>query len=476
MSGNLLGSLNTAFSGLSAAQAGIEVTGDNIANATTPGYIRQQVDLEAVGGPAQVGPFAQTAAAGQGVRVAGIVQLGSALLDAQARSAGAAAGYSGVRAAGLSALETTLGEPNSDAISGSLSKFWSAWQDVSNQPGASAPVAALLGTAASLVGQIANAYRSVQSQWSQTQQDLTTTTAQVNSDASQVAQLNGQIRSVAASGGDVNALITQRSNLLTELASLTGASVVSNADQTVTVSIGGANLVQGTVARSLTVTGSTTLEGAAGSPAGVQWSDGASPVSLSSGKLAGDLSLLAPATPQGNGGAIAETAAKLNTLAASVAQQVNAVSVTGTTSSGATNVAFFGMSATGPAALGLTVLATDPSGVAVAAAGAGAADGSIADAIGQLGTGPGSPDVAWSTGVIALGTATGNATQQSTLDQSAQAAATNAQSSQESVSLDEENMNLIAYQHAYQGSARVMTALDSILDQLINHTGLVGLG
>ena len=37
-------------------------------------------------------------------------------------------------------------------------------------------------------------------------------------------------------------------------------------------------------------------------------------------------------------------------------------------------------------------------------------------------------------------------------------------------------MNLIAYQHAYQGSARVMTALDSILDQLINHTGLVGLG
>ncbi|MFF2773195.1 flagellar basal body protein, partial [Streptomyces bacillaris] len=86
MSGNLLGSLNTAFSGLAAAQAGIEVTGDNIANSTTPGYIRQQVGLEAVGGPAQVGPFAQAPAAGQGVRVAGIVQLGSSLLDAQSRS------------------------------------------------------------------------------------------------------------------------------------------------------------------------------------------------------------------------------------------------------------------------------------------------------------------------------------------------------------------------------------------------------
>jgi flagellar hook-associated protein 1 FlgK len=36
-------------------------------------------------------------------------------------------------------------------------------------------------------------------------------------------------------------------------------------------------------------------------------------------------------------------------------------------------------------------------------------------------------------------------------------------------------MNLIAYQHAYQGAARVMTTLDSMLDQLINHTGIVGL-
>lgn len=476
MSGNLLGSLNTAFSGLAAAQAGIEVTGDNIANSTTPGYVRQQVDLEAVGGPAQVGPFAQAPSAGQGVRVAGIVQLGSALLDAQSRSAGAAAGYSGVVASGMSALESTLGEPNSDAVSGSLSAFWSAWQDVSNQPGAAAPVAALLGTAASLVGRIATAYRSVQSQWSQTRQDLVTTAAQVNSDASKVAQLNGQIRSVAASGGDINALITQRSTVLTELASLSGASVVNNADQTVTVSIAGSDLVQGTVSRSLTVAGSTTLEGAAATPATVQWSDGGAPVALSSGRLAGDLSLLAPATAAGNGGAIAETAATLDTLATSLAQRVNAVSVTGATSSGATNVAFFGMSAAGPAALGLSVLPTDASGVAVAAVGAGAADGSIADTIGQLGSAPGSPDVAWSAGVIALGTATAGATQQSTLDQTAQAAATNAQSSQESVSLDEENMNLIAYQHAYQGAARVMTALDSILDQLINHTGLVGLG
>ena len=43
-----------------------------------------------------------------------------------------------------------------------------------------------------------------------------------------------------------------------------------------------------------------------------------------------------------------------------------------------------------------------------------------------------------------------------------------------SVDLDEENVSLLMYQHAYQGAARVMTAVDEMLDVLINRTGLVG--
>jgi flagellar hook-associated protein 1 FlgK len=335
---------------------------------------------------------------------------------------------------------------------------------------------ALLGTAGTLTSRLASAYGSVQQQWTQTAQDLNAKVSQLNTDASQVAQLNEQIRSAAAAGTDTSALVTQRSTLLSGLATLSGATVTANADQTVTVRIGGANLVQGSIARSLTVTGSTTLEGAAGSPAGIQWSDGAGVAALGSGQLAGELSLLAPATAAGNGGPIAETAARLNTLATDLATSVNAVSVTGATATGATGVAFFGVAAGAPAATGLSVLPTDVSGVAVGALGAGAADGSIADAIGRIGASAGSPDATWSAGVVALGALTQAAAQQSSIDQAGQAAAANAQSAQESVSLDEENMHLVAYQHAYEGAARVMTALDSILDQLINHTGLVGLG
>jgi flagellar hook-associated protein 1 FlgK len=42
------------------------------------------------------------------------------------------------------------------------------------------------------------------------------------------------------------------------------------------------------------------------------------------------------------------------------------------------------------------------------------------------------------------------------------------------VSLDEEATDMIRFQHAYQAAARVITAVDEMLDLLINRTGLVG--
>ena len=46
-----------------------------------------------------------------------------------------------------------------------------------------------------------------------------------------------------------------------------------------------------------------------------------------------------------------------------------------------------------------------------------------------------------------------------------------AQTSQSGVDLDEETANLVVYQHAYQGAARVLSAVDEMLDTLINRTG-----
>ena len=83
-------------------------------------------------------------------------------------------------------------------------------------------------------------------------------------------------------------------------------------------------------------------------------------------------------------------------------------------------------------------------------------------------------DKQWSAFVVRVGVASKTEQQQSDLADMATSSATSAQLSGASVDLDEENMTMLSFQHAYQGAARVMTAVDEALDVLINHTGLVG--
>ena len=134
---------------------------------------------------------------------------------------------------------------------------------------------------------------------------------------------------------------------------------------------------------------------------------------------------------------------------------------------------FFSYSTTSPA-LTLAVVPVDTDGIAVGVAGAGQLDGSLADKISQLGTGPGSPDNLWESVVTGIGVQSRGAQQHESLTSAAEISAQSSRASQASVSLDEENVSLLTNQRAYQAAARVMTAVDEALDVLINRTGLVG--
>ncbi|WIB65564.1 flagellar hook-associated protein FlgK [Curtobacterium sp. MCBD17_040] len=476
MAGTFSG-IQSAYSGLTAAQTALNVVGQNIDNASTAGYVRQRVEQTAVGSPAQVGLAGGTTQAGQGVLVTAISNLSSVFLDSQVRAASAANSYTGARATGYTSVETALGEPSDDALSSQMNSFWSAWSDVSNQPGNDAPVGALLGQAQTLTTQIGDAYRSMQIGWSNTYQSAGTEVDQLNALTSQVATLNGQIRSTIASGNNANELTDERSQLAAQISALAGGSVAQNSDNTINITIGGSNVVDGTNARQVSLSGADTLENASANPVTITWSDqvGGAPLSLTGGSIAGNLSLLAGANPAGTGGAYAQAADALNTLATSIATSVNAVSETGATANGTTGTDFFSLTAGQPAALSISVIPTNADGVAVGTPGAGANDGSVADQISQIGTGATSPSNQWSTYVVSLGTQSSVETQQSTLATTTYNSAVTSQQSQEGVDLDEESMNLLEAQHAYQGAARVMTAMDQMLDQLINHTGTVGI-
>lgn len=466
------GALNTAYRGLTAAQQGMNVAAQNIANAATEGYTRQRVQQSAIAAPAQGLMGSGRPESGNGVSVDGIARLGSGLLDAGVRSSTAQAGYASVRSSALQGIEATLLEPGDNGISTALHNFWSAWQGAANQPGESGPAGQLLQAGTELSAKISSGYSALTAQWSSVRGQAQDNVDAVNSAAAQVAALNATIRTTTAAGGSANELIDARAKLTESISRLAGGTVREQADGTVDVHVGGNALVMGTSVRNLALSGTQSGD-SLGSTVQLEWADRpGQAVPVSGGAIAGALSVLAPANAGGSGGAIAEAAASYNAFAGKLRDDVNALHNGAQTSTGAVADDFFGAPGTNPA-LTLSVLPRNVGEIGIGA-GAGRLDNSIADKISQLGTGTESPDSLWANIVTGIGVESRGAQQREALASTAEASALANRASQASVSLDEENVSLLTNQHAYQAAARVMTAVDEALDVLINRTGLVG--
>ncbi|GAA4362258.1 flagellar hook-associated protein FlgK [Paeniglutamicibacter cryotolerans] len=464
--------LNTAMTGLAAARMAMETAGNNMTNVKTAGYTRQRAEFDSIGSVATIGRLAGRSGPGQGVAFGGIARLADAHLDARVRGTLAIASYSDTKAEGLSNLEGVLREPGENGLSALLNDFWAGWQDVANQPGESSPAAVLLERAKSIADRFALTHSEVSGQWSSQRATLDTMASELNSAAAAVAELNGQIRSATATGGSPNALLDQRSQLTERMAEISGATVRDNADGSVDVLLDGNALVSGTTIRPVQVSGSATIDGTV-APS-LQWAHRiGEPIALESGRMAAALSLLAPATAQGTGGKLAEMVKSLDSIARELATRVNLVQSEGRTVSGTVGPPFFAFDLDNPAT-SLRVVATGASDLATGTPGGGALDGSNALRMSGLGSAKDGPDALWNATVITVGVASKSAAQQALASAVAASTAAGAQMSLSAVSLDEENVSLLASQHAFQGAARVMTAVDEMLDTLINRTGIVG--
>lgn len=464
--------LNTALSGLNAARTGLNTTGQNLTNVNTAGYTRQRAEFSAVGTPARGSLNDGGVKVGQGVGVSGISRLGDAFLDARVRTSFSAAGYTGARADALNSIEETLNEPGPNGISSQLQGFWTSWQGVANTPGDAASSAVLLEKSATLTQGIASGYKAMDAQWSQTRASADTAVKDINGTAAQVAALNKQIRAATAAGTPSNELIDQRNTLTAKIAQLTGGTTRDLPEGTNEILLGGNVLLSGSTSNEVKLSGATKM--IQGGAVQLEWSHRPGSIDLDGGKLAGMLSVLKPAELDGSGGMIAQTAASYNAMAEKLADSVNPVYQGGVAPDKTTGNDFFEFTAGIPAALGLTVGPKNAGSIQVGAPLAGGKDGSIAADISQLGTGANSPDTLWSDTVVRLGVEIQGGLQQAVLaDMSLNNAVANQQSNA-SVDIDEENVNLLTYQHAYQAAARVMTAIDEALDVLINQTGRVG--
>lgn len=467
------GGLNTAYRGLVAARAGLDVVGQNIANVNTAGYTRQRAVTSSLGPVQSAGMLASSIRPGQGVLIEGIERVGDVMLDARVRSSLAISGYWSARASAMSDVEATLREPGENGLSAQLQEFWSAWQEISNRPDDPASTGMLLEQSGVLVTQIARGYQEIDSLWSHSRAESLNMVGEVNLAAAQIAELNGRIRSALADGSGVNEMLDERATLAATVAELAGGVVRDLGDGTVEVLVGGNAIVSGDIVRSIRMVGATSMEDPLGyGPVRLEWEHTGLAVASEGGRLSGALSMLAPAAG-GSGGGFAESAAAYNDFATTLAQKVNDQHRLGMTSSGAAGGDFFLLSPGAPAR-NLSIIPTSSDQIAAAATTEGPYGGGNADAISQLSVAAGSPDSIWSAFVTRVGVITRTEERQAALADLTSASARDAQLANASVSLDEENVSMLAFQTAYQGAARVMTAIDQMLDTLINRTGIVG--
>lgn len=457
--------LSTALTSLNAQRIALEVSGQNIANANTVGYTRQRAELNSVGAGQTATIFAEGSKVGNGVKIDGISRLGDIFLDARVRATTASASYLNARANVYERLESAVSEPSDTGIASAMSELWSAWQDVAKAPQTLATKQVVLEQSKHVAASISAGYTAVETQWDQVRTEITARVSEVNNLAAGIAELNGQIRQITVSDGNANELIDQRNVMITSLSKLAGATVRLQENGTADVYVGGNPIVTSDRSQKLAVVGSTDLQGVLGgnAPVEVVWDRPGNPtVDFDGGEIQGKLSALAPVA---DGGILTVAADQYNQLTHSLATQINGVL-------GASGPIF--AIGTDPAAKNLQVVITDPSLVPSGTPGLGTHDGTLADAVSQLGNALNGPSQQFQTFVIGIGVSAKATYNSAIVSESARATAENLQLAATSVDIDEETVNLLTFQRGYQAASRVMTTIDEMLDQLINRTGVVG--
>ncbi|GAA0817793.1 flagellar hook-associated protein FlgK [Spirilliplanes yamanashiensis] len=450
--------ISGALSSLQAQRRGLDVTGQNIANANTEGYSRQRVNMESQGAGIVPARWSVGTQVGDGVRVAEVERVRNEFLENKGRAEHSTNAYLANQASVYGYIESSFGEPSDTGIQRQMSDFWAAFSTVSTNPDSKEGVAArtvVMTRAETLITGMKDAKGSLTTQWDSTRTQLDAYVNDVNTTASTIANLNDTIRRANASGLPVNELADQRDQLTMHLSKLTGATAVARDDGTADVFLNGSTLVSGVSARQIEVQGAGRLTEAGSDPVRIAFADSSNPVTLGGtmGSVTESLSKTIPGY-----------ADALDGIARSLADTVNAVHTTGYGSDGVTGRPFFA----GTTADTLRVAITSPTQVAASAEPGGSLDNSIAEKLAKLGTANNGPDAQYRSLIGRLGVESQSAARRSDIQGVITERSDAARESESGVSLDEEMTNLLSYQRSYEAASRVISTIDEVLDVLVN--------
>jgi flagellar hook-associated protein 1 FlgK len=421
--------LSIAVSALRAQTYATETTSHNIANAATPGFRRQRVELKTA--------FPRAGALGSmgaGVEAARITRATDRLADLRVCGSSAQAAFYGTRSELLQKVEDVFGEPD-QGVTKELTATWDAFSALSVSPSDDAARYQVLSALQGVSDRV---------------NEISTALGQLSADATQrlqsdVAEANstivrlGEINKFARMPGGLPAdLADERDRALDSLATSIGAQSSIDDDGRVRVTLNGLALVDGDNATQLTVTPS----GSVTHPSG--------PVTLG-GTVGG---LQAAVTTD-----IADAKTQLDTFVNGFMTALNTAHATGFTPSGASGGPLLSI-VSGK----LTVAVTQPGDLAAGDVAGQAQNGRVADALSQLRTTQGA---AYRTVITALSGKVAGIGRSSDTAKSVSDAASQSRDSEFGVNIDEEMTDLMSHQRAYEAAAKLVSIVDQMMQTLI---------
>ena len=437
--------LAIAKSGTKAARVALDVTAQNIANASSDGYVRRSVRLEevsAAGGYGRVGDVSLS-----GVRLDSVVRNADMFRQSEVRRTGADAARATAEVAGLENIESGVEQSN---VYSSIVEFEASLQRLASDPVDPSLRASVVEDGRTMTRTFNIASNALDAVGDSLRFEATDGVKQVNLLATELSRVNLRLSRASDASSDQTTLLDQRDSLLQQLSDFVDVKTTFSADQTVEVRLGGAagpQLVSGGTANSFAMT--TAADGT------ISFTLGGTAVSPAAGSLTGKAQALSK---------LADVRGNLDTLANKIVSTINTAQASGAALDGSAGQAMF--SGTGAGDMDLTF--SDGGLIATAPAGAGANSrepgnlDTMRDALSAADPAGGMDGILFDiSSAVAGRTITRDALQ--SISGNAQVAL----QAQAGVDLDNEAVNLVRFQQAFQASSRVMQVAKDIFDTLV---------
>ena len=451
MSSNLLA---IAASGARAAEVALNITGQNVANASTQGYVRRSANNTEIASASSWSTANDISLSG--VTVSGIVRNADPFLQTEARNTASNTAAASATVSGLTNVETAV---ENSGVFTAIGTFQNALTSLAQNPANASARATVLQNGQTMANAFQIAAQGLSQSQAALQGEVGDGVSQINQMATQLATINTQLSATSGSvsvnssitTSDRASLLDQRDMLLGKISQYANIATTIQTDGSVNVNIGGVSgppLVSGITTNALANTvntdGTETLK------------VGNAAVTLGGGSLAGNQAALTK---------LAQISGNLDSLAASIATTINTQQAQGVNLSGTTGAALFA----GTTAATLTLTTTSPGAIATAAAGsaAGSSDTTnltaLTNAFGTL-----DPSGTMNTILTDISGSVQSATTTKATLQTLSSAAAASLSSQSGVDLNTEAVNLVQFQQAFQASGKVMQAASTIFSTIYN--------